>query len=349
MGKACIIMVLGLAISLSFLMMGAHERSTDAVSNFSDSFSMSNAGNLAHSAANVALKNITSDPSWTSAADVWSVAGGTCSAECERVPASVNSRITAAGTYFEKTHDVEVLVQTRSPNLRSAITANPPVKTLGTLTVDGRDYDENGDVIPGQGGLAIECSDSVTRGGSSLYGGTNENGEDFIPSTSYDPSVVSENATFDGGFPPSPDAVLGLPEGTLKARAMSGANGSQYTTDPATLSMPLNGVTYVELPDGGEWNSGNFTAGSKGILVIHSAAKDAVLKNFYGSFCGIIIADDVDKIHGTIIGNVTVIGDLATGNCIGNGEGKVLYSTHFIFDALDDLPQPDLKILSWWE
>ncbi len=349
MGKACIIMVLGLAISLSFLMMGAHERSNDAVSNSSGSFSMSNAGNLAHSAANAALYNITSDPSWTSAVDTRSLSGGTCSASCERVPASVNSRITATGTYFQRTHNVEVLVQTRSPNLRSAITANPPVKTLGTLTVDGRDYDENGNVIPGQGGLAIECSDAIIRGGSSVYGGTDENGDDFTPSESYDASIVSENATFDGGFPASPDAVLGLPEGTLKTYAMTGADGSQYTTDPTTLMMPLSGVTYVELPDGGIWNDGNFTGGSKGILVVHSPAKDAILKNFYGSFCGIIIADNVDKIHGTIIGNLTVIGPTAGGNCIGNGEGKVLYSTHFIFDALGDLPQPDLEILSWWE
>ena len=342
-------MVLGLAISLSFIMMGAHERNTDAVSNSCDSFSISNAGNLAHSAANLALSDITADPSWTSSVDTRSLSGGTCSASCARVPASVNSKITATGTYVQKTHTVEVLVQTRAPNLRSAITANPPVKTLGTLVVDGRDYDENGNVIPGQGGLAIECSDAIIRGGSSTYGGTNENGDDFVPSTSHDPSIVSENATFDGGFPPSPDAVLGLPEGTLKGRAMTGADGSQYTTDPTTLVMPLSGVTYVDLPNGAIWNDGNFTGGSKGILVIHSPAKDAILKNFYGSFCGIVIADDVDKIHGTIIGNLTVIGPTAAGNCIGNGEGSVLYSTHFIFDALGDLPKPDLKILSWWE
>jgi len=265
------------------------------------------------------------------------------------VPASVNSKVIGVGIYAQRSHRVEVLVQTRSPNLRSAITANPPVKTLGTLTVDGRDYDEHGNAIPGQGGLAIECSDVIIRGGSSVYGGTNENGEDFAPSTSYDPSITNENAVFDGGFPASPDAVVGLAEGSLKAYAMSGANGSQYTTYPSTLTMPLRGVTYVELPDGGIWNDANLTGGSSGILVVHSAAKDAVLKNFYGSFCGIIIADDVDKIHGTVIGNVTVIGPTASGNCIGNGEGKVLYSTHFIFDALGGLPKPDLEILSWWE
>ncbi|MBN2208193.1 MAG: hypothetical protein JW759_02695 [Candidatus Coatesbacteria bacterium] len=349
MGKACILMVLGLAISLSFLIMGAHERGSDAVSNSSDLFSMSNAANLAHSAANVALSTITSDPSWTSPATARNLGGGTCSASCVREPASVNSRIAATGTYLERTHNVEVLVQTRPPNLRSAITANPPVQTFGTLTVDGRDRDEDGNVIPGQGGLAVECSQSVTRGGSSVFGGTNEYGQDFAPTASYDPSIVNAFATFDGGFPTSPDAVVGLPDGSLKAYAMSGANGSQYTTNPATLTMPLRGVTFVELGSGTDWNSGNFTGGSSGILVVHSAARDAVLKNFYGSFCGIVIADDVDKIHGTIIGNVTVIGDVATGNCIGNGEGSVLYSSHYIFDALGDLPKPDLKILSWWE
>lgn len=348
MGKALLIMVIGLAITLSFITMGAYERRGDAVSNSSASFSTSNAKNLAHCGANVALQYVTMDPSWCSAVSTTSLGGGTFSATSQREPASVNLRISATGAYAQCSHDVEVLVQTRAPNLRSAISANPPVQTLGTLTVDGRDYDEHGNVIPGQGGLAIECSDSITKGGSSVYGGTNESGQDFAPAGTFDPSIIRDYS-FPDGFPQTPDAVLGLASGTLRDYALSGANGSQFTTDPSTLTLPLRGVTYVELPNGAEWNSYNFVGGCTGILVVHSAAKDATLKNMYGSFAGIVIADDIDKIHGTIIGNATVIGDVASGNCIGNGEGYVLFSSYYIFNSLFDLPKSALKILSWWE
>ncbi|MBN1593380.1 MAG: hypothetical protein JW941_09080 [Candidatus Coatesbacteria bacterium] len=347
MGRVCLIAVLGLAVSASFLMMGAHEKGSSAVLNSSNSFTDTGAGNLAHSAANLALKNITADPSWTTTGESRNLSDGPCYFSCDRVPASVNSMIQASGTYSQSSHGVRVLVQTRAPNLRSAITANPPVDTLGTFIVDGRDYDETGNIIPGQGGLAVECSNDVTRRGSSVYGGTNANGDDFAPTTTYDPSIVKDNSTFDGGFPDNPDAVIGVPVGTLKTRAMSGVSGSQYTTDPSTLSMPLSGVTYVDLPSGGQWNDA--TLSGSGILVVHSPTKDAIIKNMYGTFKGIIIADDVDKIHGTIIGNLTVPGDVATGNCIGNGEGQVLFSSYQIFQVLKDLNNPDLKIISWWE
>jgi hypothetical protein len=47
--------------------------------------------------------------------------------------------------------------------------------------------------------------------------------------------------------------------------AQSGKNGGQYTTNPGTLTFPLAGVTYVELPNGGLWQSIDFQ-NSSGVL-----------------------------------------------------------------------------------
>ncbi len=49
----------------------------------------------------------------------------------------------------------------------------------------------------------------------------------------------------------------GFPSGFLKSYAQSGSGGSQYVTNPSSLTYPLTGVTYVEIS--GTWNSANIT------------------------------------------------------------------------------------------
>lgn len=355
MGKASIIMVLGIAVAMSFLTIGAQEKRNEAVANACRAYNACGSRNLAHSAANVALKNITYDRSYHGTVS-GSFSGGSYTATCSKVPATTNSRVVATGTYEQTARSVEVMVELYPKHLRGAITTKPDVQTLGILDVDGRDYDENENIIPNQGGPAIVSENTITRGGNSRYGGTNESGQDFAPSTSFDPSLIEQNVSFDGGFPASPDAVVGVDDGTLKAIAQSGIGGSQYATNPSNIQIPLKGVTYLELPDNGTWTSPNFTYcscgfdyNSFGILVVHNANKNARLKDMRGSFYGIIIADDVDKIHGKVTGNVTVIGDHARGNCIGNGTGDVHYSSYYLMQAFSHLSSSQPRVVSWWE
>jgi len=355
MGKASIVMVLGIAVAMSFLTMGAHERRNEAVVNASHAYNAAESRNLAHSAANIALSNITMNRSYRGSISS-DFSGGSYSATCTKMPATTNVKIAATGSYEESAHNVEVIVELYSEGFKAAITAKPWVKTLGTLDVDGRDYDQNENIIPNEGGLAILSTQTITRGGNSKYGGTNELGLDFAPDTDFDPSLIEEHASFDGGFPSSPEAAVGVSDGTLKSIAQSGAGGSQYATDPGDITIPLRGVTYLEMPDGGTWNAPNFTYchcgfdyNSFGILVVHNANKNALLKNMRGSFYGIIIADDMDKIHGKVTGNVTIIGDNPRGNCIGNGTGDVHYSSYYIMQALTGQLNTQPSIVSWWE
>jgi len=246
----------------------------------------------------------------------------------------------------------------------AAISTNNPILTLGTMIVDGRDHDKNGALIPGNGTYGIWTTSTFTGSGNSQIGGTSLDTTDYVPEKNFDPSVVAANQVYPGGYPDSPDSILGgtakgfLP-GTLKNIAISGDNGSQYTTNPATLTLPLQGVTYVELPSGDEWNPA--TINGSGILIIHNSATNAIIKNINsGTFRGIVIADDIVHIHADIIG--AVIGLTPTpsdGNCIGNGSGQVLYSSEAIKEATGDVAEPELdnygfaktrvKVYQWYE
>ena len=218
--------------------------------------------------------------------------------------------------------------------VKAAITTNNPVETNGKLIVDGRDHTAAGALIPASGTMGIWTTSTFTQKGTSTIGGT-AGAVDFVPSKPADTSIIKYNQVWPGGYPDTPDSLLGgtakgFPPGTLKSIALSGANGSQYTTNPATLTFPLKGVTYVELPPAGVWNPVNIEG--SGIFIIHNATKNAVIKNLnWGVFKGMIITDDVVHIHATIIG--ALIGITPTpsaGNCIGNGNGSVLYSSEAI-------------------
>lgn len=227
-----------------------------------------------------------------------------------------------------------------------AIVAAGDVRTLGTLVVDGRDHDINGNYV-GSGMKGINTLGAYSRGGNSKVGGTDDFGTDKVPSKSI-ASVVEENAT-GWSEPDNPDDALGLDDGTLEALARSGVNGSQYVENPSDLSTPLNGVTYVKLKCGETWTSVHL-GNSQGILVVHSDCKDATIKNINtGTFKGILIADDIVHIHNDIIGMVLQISSApSSGNCIGNGNGSVKYSSQAIGNALASITNV-VRIVAWRE
>lgn len=218
--------------------------------------------------------------------------------------------------------------------VRAAVSTNNNIKTLGTLVIDGREHDENGNLITGEGTLGVWTTGTLNQSGSSHIGG-NSSGTDYPPSRPGDSEVIKTNQSWPGGYPNSPDKVMGgsakgFPEGQLKSVAQSGINGSQYVTNPSSLVYPLKGVTYVE--NSGTWNSANING--SGILIVHNSSSNSVIKTPSGTFKGLVIADDIDKVHGKIIGAlVGITPNPASGNCIGNGTGDILYSCKTIKDA----------------
>ena len=115
--------------------------------------------------------------------------------------------------------------------------------------------------------------------------------------------------------------------------------------------MPLKGVTYVELDSAGVWQAIDF-ANSAGVLVVHNAWSNAKMKDLNGGvYKGLIIADDVEKIHATIIGGIVALSETPSGNCIGNGTGDVLYSSAALLQGASVSAGGDggVTVLTWFE
>lgn len=257
--------------------------------------------------------------------------------------------ITSTATFGHATKTVEPTVKrdpSGSPTARAALTTNGPVATNGTITIDGRDHDIDGYLILNNGTKGVFTASTYKQTGTSRVGGTDQESDPSFPIDYYatkpgNPLVIEENASWDDPttslvetMPTTPDALMAYSGGTFKSMALSGMNGSQYTTDPATLAFPLSGVTYVELPSGQVWQDIDF-GDSSGILVVHNSSRDALIKNLNsGLFRGLIIADDIVHIHMTIIGAVVSLTDLPSqGNVIGNGSGEILFSREALANA----------------
>jgi Tfp pilus assembly protein PilX len=302
------------------------------------------------------------------------ISGGTCpTSQCTPVPVTVPSeyafsnpfvnlygydvanklfvfRVTGTGSN-NASRTIEAYIRNVLPipgGCRAAVTTNSDVGILGTIVVDGRDHDINGNLISGatSGKYGVATVGDFTQGGNGMVGGTNTSSTSYAPLKPCDPSTVQEFATW---TPPlTPDAALGLPEGTLKAYAQSGANGSQYVTNPALLANPqaLSGVTYLELPSGGTWQSMDF-GNSSGILIVHNSDRSAIVKNSNaGTFKGIVIVDDYVHSHNNIIGAaITLSTAPSSGNVLGNGSGSILYSTAAIGAAFSSFA--GVKVVAW--
>jgi len=357
MGKYSLIVVSGFIVTFGVILSNLNSSAERFTDGLTDHYSRTSLQYITDSGARVALQKLKADRAWRGNVPTRSFAGGTFTVDSLKNDDDAGLsyvKLTARGQFSSDHDTVRAVARARfvPPGMRGAITANTTVSTLGGFMMDGREHDINGNVITGQGTLAVSTVATFDQGGASTGGGT-DNGVDYPPSSPAHPSIYEENAAWEGGFPTTPDSVMGgasqgFPEGKLKALAQSGANGGQYATDPASLTLPLSGVTYVELASGGTWQSMDFGS-SSGILVVHNSAYNATIKNLNsGTFKGLVIADDVDKIHCTILGGVVVLKNI--GNCIGNGTGSVKYCSEVIdLQANQAAGRVDsFTLASWW-
>ncbi len=226
------------------------------------------------------------------------------------------------------------------PVVHGCWTANGPLNnTISDMYIDGRDHALNGSVIPGAGTFGVSSSTVFINTQKAYIGGTN-NKIDYAPSYPENPNSIQQNYNWVGKFPNSPDGALGLAEGTLKAIAKSGLNGSQYATRASKLLFPLKGVTYLELATGIDEKIDIPTGGiSKGILVIHNISTNSrVIETKTPTaqwFEGLIIGDYMFHLHCDILGSIILLSpNLETSkNCSGNKDHKILYSSESIKNA----------------
>lgn len=181
------------------------------------------------------------------------------------------------------------------PGINAALTSNSNVSATGYLIVDGRDHDLSGNVLSNNGNFGVWSTGSLNRDNFAQVGGYNN--ENYPPSINPDSNIIKQNQYLPSGFPDSPDKIMGgdtegFSEGTLLSLAQSGSNGSQYVNDPAELNYPLEGVTYIELAPGTQWDYANIEG--TGILIVHNSSENSLISNLTGTFKGIVIADDVN-------------------------------------------------------
>jgi hypothetical protein len=367
MGKNALILVVGFAIITGVIRLSLQRGNRDISQIAYDRFEDNNARNAAHSGAQLALDKLRGSPAWRdgfSNLDIFAAtvdvqvydqtSDSTLGQDTLRIEAQGDMGGDSAEVIMTVTMDLADFLG----NINSAITGNSNINTLGDMIVDGRDHDLNGNVIANNGTYAIITTENYIQGGNTFLGGTPLTGIDIAPTrTGWEP-IVLDNYVWPGGYPTTPEEVLGgepagLPPDFFKMVAMSGYNGSQYTTDPDALSFPLSGVTYVELPIGVQWNPADLGTTGRGILIVHNDDRSALIQNLNCTlFRGLIIVDDLMHVHTDVIGAIFVLTENPmAGNCIGNGTGDVMFSRIALDEALGGIGinLASLSILDYWE
>jgi len=264
-------------------------------------------------------------------------------------------KITVTAGYGDVTKTITTYTQKPTngwvpPFIRGAWTANSNLNnTISDMYIDGRDHDLDLNLIPTTGRYGVSTSTAFVNTDNAEIGGTNT----FVDYPMTFPEVaevIEENYEWDGGFPETPDAILGYPEGTLKAAAQTGEHGSQYILVPSgtndidggLLTYPLSGVTYIEMQNAAEAELFIEQNGNSGILVINGEDGSSRIKgikydsgNSDGLFTGLLVGDYTFHHHLNILGSVLLLSpDLEDSkNCNGNKDHWVKYSSEAITNA----------------
>lgn len=375
-GRAIIILLIGVIATATLAFNNIANFTNSSSSSMGDYYETQLAQNVSQSGMSIALQRLQATSPWNT---LYSLSftvdpllnGSVIYSYASKVFNGVNCvKVTSKGTVGQSTVVNVVYVRPPLPgnklqsNVKGAVGAATNISVLGNLTIDGENHNVDGSsVIGGSGTYAIWTTASVDfTKGSGQVGGTlystpppdpknPSGGTDWIPRSKkdYNTDVIMQGQS--GPLFSGPDSVFGYPKGTLKDIALNG--GGQYTNNPAVdkLQYPLWGVTYVELPNGTVWDSPDLSG--SGVIVVHSEATNAVIKNTTGKFSGLVISDDVVHVHSTIVGALVVLTIAPTeGNCIGNGTGKVLYSRQALTNA-ENITQGKASVkdnrLAWWK
>lgn len=357
MGRATLLVVLGASVVLGTMNLQINQRSEQAMENMVSYFERTLARDLANQAAEYLLTQLADSSSWrvptltrlpvdlVDVADAHSAYFFIKDTTLRMNGANRSAvKLVVEATYGRQTHTVAVLADSLfgivPPTVRGAFTANGPLdQTISDMQIDGRDHDENGNLVRNSGVFGVSSGTIFTNTQNAQVGGTDGNGIDRPMSYPEDSRIIEQNYPWGGAFPDSPDKVLGLPEGTLKTIAQSGEAGSQYVTDPKYLRFPLRGITYVELPAGVSWRGAKIGNDPSGILIVHNSSVNARVDNISTSndtpFRGLIIADYMFHLHLDVLGAILLLSPKLerVKECRGNQDHKVFYSQKTIKQA----------------
>lgn len=336
------ILVLGAIITYGVTSITLNEYTSQGTQNSMDDYSYNRARDIANGMVDIILMRIANDETYRVNSPITQNLNNgeaTYTAENSFFDGDSLIKIVVAANYNGTTKSITAYAKFFTLEIdvgMTSVTANSEVRVNGSFLIDARNHTAGGVLIPQDGTYCLWSTGNIITTGAFEGGGTFNN-VDYIPQTPPDPAVIASNQIYTGGFPTTPEQVFGnYPPGskTLKEFAQTGENGSQYVTDPALLSYPLQGVTYLELPPGnpGKWDPADISG--SGILVVHNNTLDAKMKNIEGNFTGLLIADHILLLKSDIIGAVVSLAPYVSGSwVIGNSEGSILYSKEAIKNA----------------
>jgi hypothetical protein len=360
-GKSIIILLLGMILITGFILSGMLRSSNNISKNMVADYQKKAAYNIAQSGANVGLRLLKNNSAYRAISySVSDMLGGKVNIRViDSTLSNGTSVVTVKSTGYTNYGTANQISYTSiafPPNfipssIKGSYTSNSMISTNGNGLVDGRNHNLDGSLtIPGGSGTyGIWSTGSVSIGGSSEVGGT-ANGIDYAPSGSPNPNILLENQTFPGGYPISPDQIMGgaakgFPEGTLKSLAMSGVGGSQYLNG-SSLQATMAGITFVDINSNGK----NLLMNGSGILVFNNTTTSPLtVKLLDGSFTGLVILANninIDKLHGTIIGAMITTSLNPVGNVAINGNGTIKFSSMAIQNATKNFIS---KKVVWFE
>ncbi len=346
MSRFILIIVLGGFITYSIISLTQNKNVTQATENSVYTYTQTKVRNIANSTVQTLMSQVADDGDWRTTSPVTkNIFDGeaTYTVTDEVFDGEKLIKFSVTSNIYDQMKHIDVYAKPIDPyplgvQAPAPVSTNNNVLSLGNITIDGRNHTADGTLIPGEGTYGIWTTKTYTQGGASKIGGTYDS-IDYKPSNNPDPNIIAENQTWPGGTPPTtPEQVItNLPNGfSLKEYAQSGDWGSQYVTNPNTLTYPLSGVTYVELPSGVPWESADIQG--SGILIVHNDNVNAILQNTKNEFSGLIIGDDIIHLHSNIIGAVVSLTENpSVGNTVGNSSGSILYSKQVLDNTLMSL------------
>ena len=214
MSRFILIIVLGAFITYSITSLTQNTNVTQTTENSVNNYSQTKARNIANSTIQMLMSQVADSSDW-------------------RVPNPVTKNIfdgevtyTVTDTIFDGEDQIkfsaiasefgttkEITAYTKKPilippALVGAITTNNPVVTQGSLNVDGRNHKMDATLVPESGTYAIWTTKTLSQIGNSYLGGTDD-GIDYPLMKPADPRVIKVLQTYPGGYPTSPDSILG--------------------------------------------------------------------------------------------------------------------------------------------
>ena len=342
MARTIIILVLGAIIAYGVTNITLNEFVSQGTQNSMDDYSYNRTRDIANSMIDIILMRVANDETYRVNSPITENLNdgyATYTAEDSFFEGDSLIKIVVASNYRGTTKSITAYAQPFTLEIdpgKGAVTANSEIKVNGNFTIDARNHTTAGVLIPQDGTYALWSSNNIIPTGN-FYGGGTFDSVDYVPQKPPDPAVIASNQIYPGGYPTTPEEVFShYPPGskTLKEFAQTGQNGSQYVTNPTSLTYPLQGVTYVDLPSGGTWMNANLNG--SGVVVVHNTDLDATIFNSQGTFTGLIITDGVLHFQGDIIGAVVSLAPPSAppNYIIGNSSGSILYSKESVENAI---------------